>query len=150
MTTAGTTTPALDETALAWTSHIARAAIASMYAATSIRYFANGFGGVIGYTERALADTWLPMPLVTGFAHAIPWLELLIWVWLLVGVRLRTAWIVASLYTVTLAFGNMVALKNVNDYLHVLLCLVGLNAARYDRWSVDGWRRARARGRVSG
>ena len=128
---------------LPWTSLITRAAVASMYAATSIRYFLNGFGGVIRYTEHALEGTWLPMPLVSGFAHVIPWLELVIWIWLVVGYRLRAAWVVAGLYTVLLGFGNMVALKTANDYLHVLLCLVGLNTAHYDLLSVDAWLRAR-------
>jgi hypothetical protein len=137
------TTPRPADPTLAWISLITRLAIASMYASTSIRYFLNGFQGVIGYTERALASAWLPMPLVTAFAHCIPWLELLIWVWLLVGYRLREAWIFAALYTVTLGFGNMLALAHANDYLHVLLCLAGLHAAASDRWSVDGWRAGR-------
>lgn len=122
-----------------WTSLIARAAIGSMYASTSIRYLVNGTGGVIHYVESHMAKTWLPTPLVSGFAHAVPWLELLIWTWLLVGWQLEVAWVVASLYTVALGFGNMLALEHANDYLHVLVCLVGLGAARWDRVSVDAW-----------
>jgi uncharacterized membrane protein YphA (DoxX/SURF4 family) len=141
MTTTATPPARAADPTLPWISLIARLAIASMYASTSIRYLVNGTQGVVGYTERALAHAWLPMPLVTAFAHCIPWLELVIWVWLLVGYRLREAWIFAALYTVTLGFGNMLALEHANDYLHVLLCLVGLHAAAHDRWSVDGWRR---------
>lgn len=133
--------PGLDPRALAWTSVISRAAIASMYAATSIRYLVNGTAGVLHYTERQMAHTWLPMPIVSTFGRAIPWLELVIWLWLLVGYRLRTAWVATALYTVILGFGNMLALQNVNDYLHVLLCLAGLLTAAFDPFSVDAWRR---------
>ncbi len=131
------------ETVLGWISLIARAAIGSMYASTSIRYLVNGTGGVLHYVETHLAHTWLPNALVSGFGYAIPWIELAIWVWLLAGWQLEAAWIVTSLYTVALGFGNMLALEHANDYLHVLLCLVGLYTAAFDRVGVDGWRRHR-------
>ncbi len=126
-----------------WVSLILRVAIASLFVATSVGRFQKGMAGVeavVGYFQSMFKDTWLPMPLVTLHAHLLPYIEALIPIWLIVGWRLRYAWVFTSLFMVTLAFGMTVVQKYdvaATNFLYVLICCWGLYFSRYDRLSVD-------------
>lgn len=124
-------------------SLILRVAVASLFVAAAVGKFTNGLDGVVQYFQATFKDTWLPTSMVTIHARITPFAELLIPIWLIVGYHLRIAWIFTGLFTVSLAFGMMVAGKYpiaANNYFYVLLICAGLYFSPYDKLSVDGMR----------
>jgi uncharacterized membrane protein YphA (DoxX/SURF4 family) len=122
-------------------SLILRLAIASLFFAAAFGKFSGGLDGVVGYFQSVFAETWLPMWLVTLHARVIPFIELLIPIWLILGFKLRLAWFVTGLTTVSLAFGMMVARQYdvaADNYLYVLMSVAGLYFSQFDCLSIDG------------
>ncbi len=127
----------------AWISIILRVSIASLFGAAAIAKFLGGLDGVVMYIENTFKATWLPMPLVSLYAHLLPFAEALIAIWLIAGCCLEQAWIFTAFVTVSLAFG-MVVSQNVaaaNVYFYVFLCCVGLHFSQYDTWTFDSKKR---------
>ncbi len=126
----------------AWISLILRLAMAALFTAAVVPKFQRGLESIVLLFQGAFKETWLPMPLVTLHARLVPWIELLLPLWLVVGWRLRWAWVTASLFMITLAFGMLVTEKGASvaaaNFNYMLICCVGLYFSRYDRWSVDG------------
>ena len=123
-----------------WISLILRLAVASLFIGAVVPKFLGGVDKLDIAFQGMFKDTWLPMPLVQLHAKLVPYLEALIPIWLLVGFRLRLAWVVTSLFMVTLAFGMIVAGKGdiaASNYFYVALCLAGLYFSQFDKWSVD-------------
>ena len=80
------------------------------------------------------------MPLVKFHAMLVPYIEVLIPAWLLIGFRLRLGWVVTSLFLLSLAFGTLVAKQGdvaAHNYFYVMVCLAGLYFSQFDKWSVD-------------
>lgn len=126
-----------------WISFIMRLSIASLFGTAAVAKFLVGRVKTVTYFQTAFQNTWLPQSLVTIEATIIPFLETAICIWLLVGYKLKMAWVFASLVTITLAFGMAVVSGYGvagDNYFYVLLCCVGLYFSKYDRWSVDGMR----------
>lgn len=124
-----------------WISLVLRLAVASLFTATAAAKFINGLDGVAAQFQTIFQATWLPMPLVALHARAVPFIEALIPIWLVVGFRLRWAWIFTALFMVSLAFGMGVAKQYAtaaDNYLYVLIFCAGLYFSRFDRWSADG------------
>lgn len=124
-----------------WISLLLRLSIASLFFVAAIGKFKGGLDGVVTSFQQMFASTWLPMPLVTMQARVTPFIEALIPVWLMIGLRLKEAWIVTGLFLVSLAFGMMVAGKYDiagNNYVYVLFACAGLYFAGQDKLSVDG------------
>ena len=123
-----------------WISLILRITIALLFVAAVVPKFTGGLSSIVSGFETLFRDSWLPLPLVTLFARIVPFIELIIPIWLLVGFRLRLAWIVSSLFMVILSFGMIVAKQPAvaaSNYFYVMVCLAGLYFSQFDRWSVD-------------
>ena len=123
-----------------WISFILRLSVASIFVAAAVPKFMGGLESVVSSFQAAFKDTWLPMPLVVLHARILPYLEALIPVWLIVGFRLRLAWVVTTLLMVSLGFGMLVAKQGgiaADNYFYVLFCLAGLYFSQFDRWSID-------------
>ena len=123
-----------------WISLILRIAVAVLFVAAVVPKFVGGLDSVVTGFQTLFQNSWLPMPLVILHARIVPFIEALLPIWLLVGYRLRLAWVVASLFMVTLAFGMIVAQQPTvaaNNYFYLVLCLAGLYFSQFDRWSVD-------------
>ncbi len=126
----------------AWISFFLRLAVASLFGAAAIDKFLGGLNGTLVYFHTLFAATWLPEGVVTIQAYIAPWMELLITCWLLTGFRLRAAWVVATFFMISLAFGTMVASQYqiaANNYFFVLLCLLGLYFSPFDRFNFDSF-----------
>lgn len=130
-----------------WISLILRLAFASLFAAAAISKWSHGLAGLNGLVtnfQTTFKDTWLPGPLVTLHARLVPYIEAVIPVWLLLGFRLRLAWVFTALFMVTLAFGLTVAQSSsaVDNYFYVLMACAGIYFSQYDRTSLDSPGRA--------
>jgi uncharacterized membrane protein YphA (DoxX/SURF4 family) len=120
-----------------WISAVLRLAAFSLFFANAVGKFIGGSAGLVEYFHHIFQSTWLPSPLVTATAYVTPYVEMIFALWLLLGTRLRIAWICASLYMITLAFGMAVAQQYdtaAHNYLYVLLFCAGLYFSAQDRW----------------
>ncbi len=97
--------------------------------------FTMGLGNMAGMIIGMFKNTFLPVWLVAPYAYGIAFAEALIAVWLLVGVKLRAAWIFTAFVLISLAFG-MVVVKQATtaseNYIYVLMACAGLYFSRYD------------------
>ena len=78
---------------------------------------------------------WLLVP----YVNALPFVEALIAVWLVVGIRLRAAWILTAFVLVSLGFGLAVVKQNgTENYLLAVVACLGLYLSKYDGCSLLG------------
>jgi thiosulfate dehydrogenase [quinone] large subunit len=96
-----------------------------------------GFAAVI---EKMFAATWLPAPVVTVTAYAIPPIELTVGALLVLGLFLRPALVIGTLLLCQLTFGS--ALTQQWDIagiqlVYVAIYTVLLATAGFDRYSID-------------
>ena len=120
-------------------SLILRLSIASLFAVAAIDKFMGGMDDVVVRFVDMFKNTWLPEPLVALHARLIPWVESVIAIWLLLGVRLKEAWIVTALTLISLAFGMVVARQYATaseNYLYVLMACVGLYFSEFDQCNI--------------
>jgi uncharacterized membrane protein YphA (DoxX/SURF4 family) len=126
-----------------WVSVILRLAIAALFFAAAVGKWKGGWQGiegVVGYFQQTFAATWLPRGMVTLHGYVTSFMEPLLVLWLVLGYRLKTGWIVAGLFMTTLAFGMSVAGKHdvaAHNFTYVLICCAGLYFSQYDRFSLD-------------
>ena len=89
--------------------------------------------------------TPLPSPLVHAFAYALPWSELFIGIAILVGIWTRWALVIGALEIAVLMFGISLT-QNWSvagtQMIYAVVYAILLAFAEYNRWSVDGWRKA--------
>lgn len=125
---------------LQWISIILRISIFSLFAAAAISKFDGGVAGTVAYFSSIFEGTWLPMILIKPYAAAVMFIEIGIAIWMLIGLRLRVAWMVTGLFTITLAFGMLVAGEYgtaSDNYIYVLICCLGLLLSGYDHLNID-------------
>lgn len=99
-----------------------------------------------GYMVGMFAETWIPKFMVSFQASTIQYTEAFIAIWLLVGFRLRLAWVFTGLVLASLTFG-MAALgkhdvvgSNIN---YIIIVCAGIFFSQYDCLSVDGFKEKR-------
>ena len=116
-----------------WISLILRAAMSLLFAMAALGKFLGGLGVTAEHFQAMFKETWLPLWLVTPYAYAIAFMEALIAIWLLSGIKLKEGWIFTVLVLLSLAFGLMAALKPATDiYTYILIACVGIYVSRYD------------------
>lgn len=129
----------------AWTSFMLRLAIAALFIAAVVPKWRNGLGGLAStadYFVKTFEQAWLPLGLVRIMGYITPFVEALIVLWLLTGIRLKIAWIFSTAFLICLAFGMLVAGKNdvgADNFLYVAIASLGLYISRYDRFNLDPW-----------
>lgn len=122
-----------------WVSILTRLSVASLFLCAAIVKTPMGISGVVGYYSSLLEHSLLPGILVRAHATVILFFEYGMALWLLSGVRLRVAWMAASLLLISLALGMIFAGKYdtaSDNYLYILLCMAGLLSSPFDRWSL--------------
>ena len=120
---------------LCWISLILRIAMASLFAVAALYKFMMGFDKMAVMIIGMFKDSFLPVWLVTPYAYGIAFAEALIAVWLLVGVKLRAAWIFTAFVFMSLAFGMVVAKQGTTaseNYVYMMMACAGLYFSRYD------------------
>jgi len=124
-------------------SLVLRLAVGSLFFAAAVRKLQGGTETIhktVQYFQTTFENTWLPSTLVTIHAYATPFIEAAIVIWLILGFRLKAAWMFTALFVTTLAFGMSVAGKfdtAANNYNYVLICCAGLLLSRFDRFCID-------------
>jgi thiosulfate dehydrogenase [quinone] large subunit len=92
---------------------------------------------------KQFAATLMPPVLVHAFAIALPWSELFIGAFILVGLWTRTALVLGALEIFVLTFGISLA-QNWSvagiQLMYALVYGILLAFAEYNRWSIDAWR----------
>lgn len=124
-----------------WVSLILRLAVALLFIGAAVPKWMGPPGATAASFQEFFKETWLPLSLVNLHGRLVPWIEALIPIWLLLGFRLRLAWVFTALFLVSLAFGMVVAQKGdiaAYNYLYVLIACAGLHFSQFDRFSIDG------------
>jgi len=92
---------------------------------------------------KQFASTSMPPNFVHAFAIALPWSELFIGLFILLGLWTRTALALGALEIVVLTFGisltqnwSVAGLQLIYAVVYAILLAFG----EYNRWSLDGWR----------
>lgn len=98
-------------------------------------------GFVTGYLAPAFAQTFLPAGLVAAYGYALPFVEVLLGVALVLGLCRNMALLIAGLTLISLAFGQMLLQKfdvvaQILFYLFLTATILFLGD--YDRWIVAG------------
>ncbi len=122
-----------------WISFILRIAMASLFAVAALSKFVGGLEGVVVSFTGMFKDSFLPSPLVALYARMIPWVEAAIAIWLILGVRLKEAWIFTAFILISLAFGMVVAHQGTTaseNYIYVLIACIGLYFSEFDKCTV--------------
>ena len=120
---------------LCWISFILRISMASLFAVAAIGKFVGGIGATVTRFEEIYKATWLPLWMVTPYAHTIAFAEVIVAVWLLSGYKLKEAWIFTAAVLISLAFGMAVAQQYAtaaDNYIYVVISCLGLYLSRYD------------------
>ena len=117
-----------------WISFILRLSMVSLMGNAALGKIMMGPDKVVTMFTGMFKDTYLPGPLVAGYAWSITWMEALIAVWLLLGIRLKEGWVFTALTIISLAFGLTVTKSpNVADlYVYLLVACAGLYFSSYD------------------
>ena len=127
-----------------WISFILRIAIASLFAVAAADKFIGGLDAVVVRFTKMFQFSFLPSPLVALYARAIPWVESTIALWLLVGIRLKEAWIFTAFTLISLAFGMVIARQYstaYENYVYVLIACAGLYFSEFDNCTFGRWGR---------
>jgi hypothetical protein len=122
---------------LQWISILMRLSIGTLFLCAALVKTPLGIPGVIAYYSSLFDKSLLPAFLVKMHAMLILFFEYGLACWLFSGWRLSLAWKIASLLLVSLAIGMIFAGKYdvaSDNYLYVLMCVVGLFASSFDRW----------------
>ncbi len=114
-------------------SLILRLAIALIFAVAALSKFMMGLDASVLALTGMFKDAFLPAPLVTLYAQLLPFVEAIIAVWLLSGVKLKEAWLFTAITLLSLGFGLMVAKQSAADvYIFVLMACAGLHFSQHD------------------
>ncbi len=114
-------------------SMILRISMVCLFAVAAASKFTNGIETSATFIVTSFKDTFLPAFLVNLYAHVLPFAEALIAIWLLIGFKLRAAWVFTALVLVSLAFGLVVAKQSAADnYMYVLFACAGLYFSAFD------------------
>ena len=122
-----------------WISLILRFSIASLFVAAVVPKFTGGLDGVVMNFQNTFKDTWLPPALVTLYARFIPFIEVIIPIWLISGFKLRVAWVFTVVVLISLAFGMAVAKHYdvaADNFFYVMMACLGLYVSQFDRCQI--------------
>lgn len=122
---------------LGWISIILRVAVAALFAVAALGKFMD-FDHYVGMVGGMFKDTPLPAWLLRPYVYVLPVAEAIIPIWLLVGMKLKEAWIFTAVVLITLGFGLTVARQSSADiYIFILIACVGLYTSKYDGCGLD-------------
>lgn len=118
-------------------SLVLRISIGSLFLGAGIIKISGGVDGSIAYYMSMFEKSIFPIFLVKIHASVIMFVELLLGVWLLSGIKLRFAWIASIITLLSLAFGMIFTYKFdvVSDnYIYVALSCLGILLEPYDHY----------------
>ena len=93
----------------------------------------GGAGGFVGYISGTFAETWIPGVLITISAWAIIISELILGLWLLIGKKLRLAWVITAGLMFMLMLGQTVIKEYgtvANNWQYLVIAIVAASLVR--------------------
>lgn len=112
-------------------SALIRWALGFLFLIGGIGKFTGGVDSFVhGYLVPAFAKTFLPPLLVTAFGYALPFVEVLNGVWLVIGLMRVSALVLTGATLLSLALGQMLLQQNAtvaNIFIYVLMAAVALS-----------------------
>ena len=122
---------------LAIISLILRIAIGSLFLGAAMIKLKGGISGNIDYYLSIFKDSDFPIIIVKFHASVIMFLEFVIGIWLIIGFKLKYAWIASAFTLISLAFGMIFVYKfeTVSDnYIYVVISILGYLLSSYDQY----------------
>lgn len=122
----------------------ARLAFGSLFLLAGAGKFIGGYSGYVGWMTDSFKDAWIPDLLLLPFVYSLPFLEVGLGVLLLAG--LLTPWALFGTVLLMVAFNiGKLALKDhaavVDHTVYITLAVIGILAAKSDRFSLDRLRK---------
>ena len=71
------------------------------------RVFVVGLDNFAAGMMKQFSTTWFPPSLISAFAHTLPWIEIVVGILLMLGLKTRAALVVGGLMMTSLTFGTM-------------------------------------------
>lgn len=123
-----------------WISLFMRVSIIIYLGISGLRKTTGGIAKSVEGLKEMYAETGVPEWLVVFQGYTVPWLEVIIGIWLIIGFKLRGAFITSAL--LMLNFAGAMKILGKGDVVQancffVLLCCVGLSFCRHDCASMD-------------
>jgi thiosulfate dehydrogenase [quinone] large subunit len=123
-----------------------RWALGLLFLVGGIGKLMNLGGFVNGYLLPAFEKTVLPGGLVAAYGYALPFVEVLLGVLLILGLCRTCALALTGVTLISLGFGQILLRQHgtvANIYLYVLMTALALWMGEHDRWTLDGCLRSR-------
>lgn len=139
------TEPALDERArnAAWAHFVLRVVLGVNLAMHGVSRLFSGVGAFAESLVTGFAETPLPAGMVRAFGYALPPIELVIGLAILLGVALRGTLIASGMLMAMLTFGSCLRQDwsaAGSQLVYALVLYVLLLRLHDDRTSIDAWR----------
>lgn len=116
-----------------------RWALGLLFLAGGVAKILNLEGFVSGYLVPAFEKTFLPGWMIAAYGYALPFVEALLGISLILGVCRTPALLLTGLTLISLAFGQMLLQNHAtvaNIMLYILMTAVALLFPQYDGWVV--------------
>jgi thiosulfate dehydrogenase (quinone) large subunit len=116
-----------------------RWALGVMFLVGGISKIMMGRGFVTGYLVPAFEKTFLPGGLVAAYGYALPYVEAVIGVLLVLGLFRHFALLLTGVTLVSLAFGQILLQQHgtvANIFLYVFMTAAALWMSDHDRWTL--------------
>jgi thiosulfate dehydrogenase [quinone] large subunit len=100
-----------------------------------IKKFEN-VSGFVGYLTSQFEKTWLPKVLLVPYAHAVPFIEVILGALLILGIARNAVLFVAGVFFITLTFGQLLLSQPQVIFQNMIYTVVTgalLFASEYDR-----------------
>src|SRR3954466_1930822 len=100
-----------------------------------IKKFEN-VSGFVGYLTSQFEKTWLPKVLLVPYAHAVPFIEVILGTLLILGIARNAVLFVAGAFFITLTFGQLLLSQPQVIFQNMIYTVVTgtlLFAGEYDR-----------------
>lgn len=121
---------------------VIRLGIGLLFFFAGLNKFLRGAMSVVESFAERFQDTWLPLLLVKPYAFALPYVEILFGVLLIVGFRTRLLLFLTSLLLISLGFGQLI-LGDGDTVFRILtyafITAFALSLSRYNRFSLDAY-----------
>ena len=129
-----------------WAAFLLRLGLGLLLLIAGVNKFAGGIGPFVGFIEQMFGETWLPAIFWRPFAWAIPFIEVVLGLLLIVGVMRFWVILLSSLFMLALAVGTMIAGENetvARNFVYFALFLANFLTAPWDCFSFDTLARGR-------
>lgn len=106
------------------------------------KIFKQGPGAFVGYLHKGFGSTVLPELFITSFGYALPFVELIVGITLILGLYRRASFTVAALLCMVLSQGQFMIQEYAtaaHNGIYFLVALVGLALVARPTFAIDSY-----------